>query len=68
MLKCTKCTRFTSCTKYTKCKANVLKGYEANRTKDDFANDFVELSIFSTSFKHACPEARTESLFNLVLT
>ena len=30
-------------------------------------NDFVELSVFSTSFKQACPAARTESLFSLVL-
>ena len=33
---------------------------------NDFAYDFVELSIFSTSFKQACPAARTESLFSLV--
>jgi len=34
---------------------------------NDFAYDFLELGIFSTSFKQACPAARTESLFSLVL-
>ena len=33
---------------------------------NDFAYDFVEVSIFSTLFKQACPAARTESLFSLV--
>ena len=39
-----------------------------NAFSNDFAHDLVELSIFSTSFKHDCPAARTESLFSLVST
>ena len=40
-----------------------LKGFAF---ANDFAYDFVELSIFSTSFKQAFPAARTKSLFSLV--
>ena len=33
---------------------------------NDFAYDFIELGIFSTSFTQVCPVTSTKSLFSLV--